>query len=632
LGRTINLNGASFTVIGVMPAALDFPSKDVELWTALQLQQPTRRGPYFLRGVARLKPGVSLEQARAEALNALKSSFEGELLGLNVLPVNEFIVGDVRLALLVLLGAVTLVLLIAAVNVANLTLARSAARVKEISIRSALGAGRARIIRQLLTESLLLALVGGLLGALWSSWGVKLLLKMAPDSIPRLSQIGIDGRALAWTALVSLLTGVLFGLAPAWQSSRLSLNETLKEGGRSGADSPGKRRWRDLLVVSELALAVMLLIGAGLLVKSFWRLQRVDPGVDTDRVLTMQLALRGERYADPQQVDAFYPRLLERIQALPGVRAAAASNSLPPDSTEFSDDFTVEGRPAVPKQPPPIAYVIRVSPDYFRAFGIPLRNGRYFSVADSSNAPLVAVINETMARQFFPNEDPVGKRINTGDEREPTLWQIVGVVGDVKYNGLADEAQPAMYEPLIQATSYNVFLSVKTETADPLSLAAAVRNEIRSLDRELPVTRVRTMEQRIATTVAQPRFGATLVALFAALALILASIGVYGVISYSVTQRTQEIGVRVALGARSRDVLSLVLKQGMTLTATGMGAGLIGSFALTRLMKTLLFDVSATDPLTFILISLLLTAVALLACLVPARRATKVDPMIALRS
>src|SRR5262245_55578391 len=304
-GRTINLNGASFTVVGVMPAALDFPSKEVELWTALQLQQPTRRGPYFLRGMARLKNDVSLDQARAEALNSLRSSFEGELLDLNVLPVNEFIVGDVRLALLVLLGAVTLVLLIAAVNVANLTLARSAARVKEISIRAALGASRVRVIRQLLTESLLLALAGGLLGTLLAMWGVKLLLNLAPENIPRLSQIGVDGRAFGWTAIVSLLTGVILGLAPAWQSSRLDLNETLKEGGRAAAESRGKRRWRDLLVVSELALAVMLLIGAGLLVKSFWRLQRVDPGVDTERVLTMQLALRGQQYADPQQVAAF---------------------------------------------------------------------------------------------------------------------------------------------------------------------------------------------------------------------------------------------------------------------------------------------------------------------------------------
>ncbi len=630
VGRAINLNGASFTVIGVMPAALDFPNKDVELWTPLQLQQPTRRGPYFLTGAARLKPGVSLNQARAEALT-LKSSFEGTI-DFNILPVNDFIVGDVRLALLVLLGAVTLVLLIAAVNVANLMLARSASRAKEISIRAALGASRVRIIRQLLTESLLLALAGGLLGTLWSLWGVKLLLKMAPDNIPRLSQIGIDGRALVWTALVSLLTGVLFGLAPAWQSSRLSLNATLKEGGRSGADSPGKRRWRNLLVVSELALAVMLLIGAGLLVKSFRRLQQVDPGVDTDRVLTMQLALRGPQYADSQQIAAFYARLLERVQGLPGVRAATVSNSLPPNSAEFSDDFTIEGRPTAPNQPPPVAYVIRVSLDYFRAFGIPLRSGRYFNAADSRDAPRATIINETLARKFFPNEDPIGKRINMGDERQPSIWQVAGVVGDVKYTGLAGESQPAIYQPLVQATTGNVFLSVKTEGADPLGLAAAVRNEIRSLDRELPVARVGALKQRFATAVAQPRFGATLVALFAALALILASIGVYGVISYSVTQRMHEMGIRIALGARSRDVLALVVKQGMTLTVIGLGLGLSASFALTRLMKSLLFGVSATDPLTFIIISLLLTSVALLACFVPARRATKADPMIAMRS
>lgn len=630
VGSTINLNGVSFTVIGVMPAALDFPSKDVELWTALQLQPPTRRGPYFLQGVARLKPGVNLDQARAEALNMLKSRFEGEL-DLNVLPVNEFIVGDVRLALLVLLGAVTLVLLIAAVNVANLMLVRSAARVKEISIRAALGASRARIIRQLLTESLLLALAGGLFGGLCAVWGVKLFLKLAPGGIPRLDQIGIDGHALAWTALVSLLTGVLFALAPAFQSSRLSLNETLKEGRSSGNDSPGKRRWRDLLVVSELALAVMLLIGAGLLVKSFWRLQRVDSGVDTERILTMQLALRGQQYAEPRQVGAFYSRLIERIQALPGVRAATASNSLPPDTPEFSDDFTIEGRPAAPDQPPPIAYVIRVSPDYFGVLNITLDRGRYFSTADSDTALPVAIINKTMARQFFTNEDPIGRRINTGTERQPSWWQIVGVVGDVKYNGLAGETQPAMYQPLIQATSWNLFLLVKTESADPLSLAATVRNEIRSLDRELPVSRVRALEEHFAKAVAQPRFGATLVALFALLALILASVGIYGVISYSVSQRTHEMGIRIALGARSLDVLSLVVKQAMKLIVIGLGIGLSASFWLTRLIKTLLFNVSATDPLTFIVISLLLTVVALLACFVPARRATKVDPMIALR-
>jgi putative ABC transport system permease protein len=628
VGRSVTLNGTGFTIIGVMPAGLDFPNKDVGLWTALQLQQPTRRGPFFLTGVARLKSGVSLEQARAEAM--MKSSFRGDV-NLNVLIVNEFIVGDVRMALLLLLGAVTLVLLIAAVNVANLMLVRSAARLKEISIRAALGASRVRIIRQLLTESLLLALAGGLLGLLLASWGGDLLLKIAPESIPRLDRVGIDGSALGWTALVSLLTGVLFGLAPAWQSSRLSLNEALKEGGRSVTESRGKRRSRDLLVISELALAVVLLIGAGLLVKSLWRLQRVDSGVNTERILTMQLALRGQRYADQQRAAAFYQRLLERIQTLPGVRDAAVSNSLPPDSTEFSDDFTIEGRPAVPNQPPPIAYMILVSQEYFRAFNIPLRRGRYFTAADTRDAPQVAIISETTARRFFPNEDPVGKRVNTSNVAQPSWWQIVGVVDDVKYTGLAGETQPAMYQPLAQSPSGSLFLSIKTEVADPLSLVTAVRNEIGSLDGELPISRVRTLEQNFASAVAQPRFGATLIALFAVLALVLASIGIYGVISYSVTQRTHEMGVRIALGARTRDVLMLVVKQGMALIAIGVGVGVIASFALTRLMKTLLFGVSATDATTFVLIPLLLAIVALVACLIPARRATKVDPMVALR-
>jgi len=531
----------------------------------------------------------------------------------------------------VLLGAVTLVLLIAAVNVANLMLVRSSARVREISIRAALGAGRARIIRQLLTESLLLALAGGLVGVLLATWGVELLLKLAPESIPRLDQIGIDGRVLGWTALVSLMAGVLFGLAPAWQSSRLSLNETLKEGGRGATESSGKRRWRNLLVVAELALAVMLLIGAGLLVKSLWRLQHVDAGVNTERVLTMRIAPRGQRYSERQQVRALYDRLLGRIQALPGVRAAALSNSLPPDNTEGSDGFTIEGRPIGPNQEPPVAYVIQASPDYFRTLGLPLRRGRYFSAADTAEAPRVLLINETLQRQFFPNEDPVGKRINRGSEREPVWCEVVGVVGDAKYNGLADTVQPAFYEPLAQLGSLNLFLCVKTESADPLGLVGAVRNEIKLLDAELPVSQVGTLEERFAVAVAQPRFRTTLIAIFAALALVLAAVGIYGVISYSVTQRTHEFGVRLALGAQSGDVLKLVLKQGAVLAVIGVAIGLGASFALTRLLEKLLFNVSATDWTTFSAIPLLLTAVALLACYLPARRTTKVDPMIALR-
>jgi putative ABC transport system permease protein len=531
-----------------------------------------------------------------------------------------------------LLGTVTLVTLIAVVNVANLMLAQSAARVKEISIRFALGAGRVRIIRQLLTESLLLALIGGLLGLMVAWLSVDLLIKTAPEGIPRLEQVGIDASTLGWTALVSMLSSLIFGLAPAWQSSLLSPNEALKEASRSATESRGKRRWRNLLVISELALAVMLLIGAGLFVKSFWRLQGVDSGVNTERTLTMRMALIGQRYAGRQKIDAFYSGLLDRIKALPGVRAAAVSNSLPPDTPNFSDLITIEGRPRTSQdQDPTIALVVRVSQDYFGMLGIPLRRGRYFSAYDTAGSASAAIINETAARQFFPNEDPIGKRINIYSEGQQVWREVVGVIGDVKYNGLAEKTQPACYEPLTQAPPSFAFLIVKTEGPDPLSLVSAVRNEVKSLDRELPVTNVRSLEEHFALSVARPRFQTTLVALFAALALILASVGIYGVISYSVTQRTHEMGVRIALGALSRDVLMLVVKQGMTLTAIGVAIGLIASFALTRLMKTLLFGVSATDAMTFVLIPLLLTVVALAACLIPARRATKVDPLQAIR-
>ena len=630
LGHTLTLGGEAYTVIGILPARLDFTAKEVSVWTTLQLKPPTRRGPYFLTGMARLKKDVSLQRARVE-MSTLKTSYpsgeyilSGQQFNFNALPVSEFILGDVRLALLVLMAAATLVLLIAAVNVANLMLVRSAARVKEISLRTALGASRSRIIRQLLTESTLLALTGGALGTLLAIVGVRVLLKIAPDTIPRLSQVGIDGRVLGWTALVSVVTGLLFGLAPKWQTTRLSLEEALKESGRATTESTGKRRWHSLLVVTELSLAVMLLISAGLLTKSFWRLQRVDSGVSTERILTMQIPLRGPRYEKAQQLDSFYRRLLERIQTLPSVRVVAVSNSLPPDSNEYSDNFSIEGRPAVPNQPPPIAYMILVSADFFRAFGIPLRRGRFFTAADAANSPQVAIVSETTARQFFPNEDPLGKRI-TGQ------GEIVGVVGDVKYSGLADSIQPAIYEPLTQAHTWDAFLSVRTDAADPMSLITAVRDEIKSLDPELPVSQAGTLESRFATAVAQPRFRTTLIASFAALALVLAVVGTYGVISYTVTQRTHEIGIRVALGASRKSVLKLVLGQGTALAIAGVLIGLAASFALTGLLRNLLFNVSATDWPTFAGTTLLLSGTALLACYFPARRATRVDPMQALR-
>jgi putative ABC transport system permease protein len=629
VGRSVNLNGISTTIIGVMPPNLDFPDKDLDLWRAMQLEAPSRRGPYFLTGVARMKPGVQVQQARSES-RTLKSHFGGYNLNFNVLPVNDFVVGDVRPALIAFLVAVTLVLLIAAVNVANLTLVRSASRLKEISIRTALGASRVRIIRRLLTESLLLALAGGVFGTLCAFWGVSALVRFAPENLPRVDQIRIDGFVLLWTAAVSLLTGLAFGLVPAWQGSRLNLNEVLRDGGRTSTESPGRRRGRGALVVAELALAVMLLTGAGLLVKSLWRLQQVDLGINPERVLTMQMSLWGERYEKPEQARDFSARLLERVQSLPGVSAAAVTNSLPPDYTEFSSDFKIEGQ-TPSKDQPQIAYFNLVSPDYFNALGIPIRSGRSFTNADRVDSTSVILINETLQRRFFPNGDPVGKRLNLSTEGEPKWTQIVGVVGDVKYNGMADKVEPAIYQSTLQQPTWGVALVLKTKAVDPLTLTAAARSEIGKLDPALPVTKVSTMEQRVATALAPSRFRTTLIALFAAVALILACVGIYGVISYSVSQRTHEIGIRIALGARRRNVLKLVLGQGAWLAAIGVLLGLAGAFALTRLMAGLLFGVTPTDAVTFTWVPLVLISVALLASYIPARRATKVDPLEALR-
>jgi len=629
VGRRVNLSGVSTTIIGVMPAGLDFPSKEIDLWRAMQLEPPTRRGPYFLTGVGRLKPGVQVQQARAESLT-IKSSLENYNLDFNVLPVNEFIFGDSRPALIALFVAVTLVLLIAAVNVANLTLVRAASRLKEISIRTALGASRGRVIRRLLTESLLLAIAGGVFGTLCAFWGVSALVQFAPENLPRVNQIKIDGFVLLWTAAVTLLTGLAFGLVPAWQGSRLNLNEVLRDGGRSSTESAGRRRGRSVLVIAELALAVMLLTGAGLLIKSLWRLQQVDLGINPERVVTMQMSLRGQRYEKPEAVRELNSRLIEQTRNLPGVRAAALTNSLPPDETEFSSNFIVEGRTPL-KDVPQIAYFNLVSTEYFQALGIPLRAGRTFTSSDSSDSPRVILINETLRRRFFPGEDPVGKRLNLSIAGKPDWTEIVGVVGDVKYNGMADDVQPAIYQTIEQQPAWGFSLILKTDVTDPLTLTTAARNEVSKLDQSLPVTNVSTMEQRVATAMAPPRFRTTLIALFAAVALILACIGIYGVISYSVTQRTHEIGIRIALGAQRRNVLRLVLGQGALLAVIGVGLGLTGAFALTRLMSSLLFGVTPTDAGIFTFVPLGLTAIALLASYLPARRATKVDPLVALR-
>lgn len=628
VGRTISVNGVSTTIVGVMPAQLNFPNQNVQLWRALQWEQPTRRGPYYLTGVARLKPGLPIEQARADSVS-MTSSFDHGNFRFNFLPINTYIVGDVKPALAALLIAVTLVLLIAAVNVANLTLVRAASRVKEISIRTALGASRGRIVRRLLTESLLLAVAGGACGTLCAVWGVSILVKFAPENLPRSNQIKIDGIVLLWTALISLLTGVVFGLVPAWQSSRLNLNEVLRDGGRGTTESAGRRRGRSILVVAELALAVMLVTGAGLLIKSLWRLEQVDLGINPAHVLTMQFALRGQRYLEPGPVREFDERLVEQIKALPGVQAAAISNTLPPEDTDFSSDFAIEGR-APTKDLTQIAYFNRVSSDYFEALGIQILSGRSFTSADKTGTPRVVLINETLRRRFFPGEDPIGKRLNLSIGA-PDWTQIIGVVGDVKYNGMADEVQPAIYQPTTQEPAWDASLVFKTNLANPLSLAPAVRNEIKKLDPDLPITRVATMEQRLSDAVAQPRFRTTLIALFAVVALLLACVGIYGVISYSVTQRTHEIGIRMALGARTGDVLRMVIRQAIVLAVVGVTIGLAASFAITRLMSNLLFGVTATDPLIFVATALVLTTTALLASYLPARRATRVDPLVALR-
>jgi putative ABC transport system permease protein len=637
VGQTVTLNNESYTVIGVMAPDFRFTAfGPAELWTALQLAPPRARPPYYLRVIGRLKPGVNAQQAQAEVTaiaNQIQQQYPSSTFKLvHVEPLKSAIVGDSQLSLSVLLGAVFFVLLIASVNVANLLLARATEREREIAVRSALGASRLRLIRQALTECALLALLGATLGWLLAQWGVDLIVALSPENLPRFDEISVDMRVLGFTLLMTCLSGLVFGLAPALQSSHVDLNSTLKEGGRSGAEG-SRRNWlRSLFIVSEFALALLLLVGAGLMIRSFLGLQRVNPGFAPDRALTAQIVLPQSSYREAARVGAFQRQLLQRVQALPGVESASVSMSLPPNLLIMRNPFAVEGPAPSPGQSLPLAEQLLVSPDYFRALGIQRLAGRVFTDADDANAPQVVIINETLARQYFPQQDPVGKRLQTGDYSPNGPWlTIVGVVADVKYSGLNEPTQPTLYTSFQQNLWWRSMFLVVKAGGDPLGLVNAVRNEVWALDRDLPVSQIKTMDQLMSDAVAEPRAYTLLLGALGAVALLLAAVGIYGVMAYAVTQRTHEIGVRMALGAQSGAVLRLVVGAGMKLALLGMAIGLLAAFALTRLMSKLLFDVSATDPVTFALIALLLMGVALLSCYLPARRATKVDPIAALR-
>ena len=645
VGQQVELNGEAFTIVGV--AAREFESPEFtglgaaeppELWApfAPDLAQWTRGGRSVDACIARLKPGVSVGQAQAE-MATIAARLEAQYpetnknAGVRLASLHEQLVGGSRRALLTFLVAVGFVLLIACANVANLMLARASARRREIAIRTALGASRLRVVRQILTESVMLSLAGGLLGLLFAWWANDLLLALGADSIPRIAGVGLDARVLVFTLAASVLTGVAFGLVPAVQSTRLDLNEALKEGGRSQGQPAARHRARALLVVAETALSLVLLVGAGLLVRSFVRLLAVDPGFDPRGAVTMNVFLPGARYPEDAQHSAFFNAVVERAAALPGVESAGATSNLPVSGNYDRMPVYVEGQPDALAGDAPDAERYMVSADYFRALGVPLVSGRAFDARDREGTPLVAVVGRTMAERFWPNEDPVGRRFKFGDVKNPWI-EIVGVAGDVRHYGLEKEANLQVYLHHLQTPSQVMTLVVRGPSGgDADALARAVRGEVWAVDKNQPVYDVKPMERVVAASVAPRRFNTLVVGVFAAVALALAVIGLYGVMSYTVTQRTHEIGIRMALGAQGRDVLRMIVGQGMWLTAAGMGAGLLGALLLTRAMSGLLYGVSASDPLTFALVAALLAAVAFVACFVPALRATKVDPMEALR-
>jgi predicted permease len=655
IGKKITLDNDDYTIIGVMP--LEFrhpgsqPGSEVEVWVprgfkVLPFNAPPVRGDRRLSIIARLKPSYSLEQAQAE-MNTIASRLQRQYpdqyeeasgYGITLTPLHSEIVGNLRSSLLVLLGSVSFVLLIACTNVANLLLVRSTGRQKEMAVRAALGASRGRIVRQLLTESLLLSFSGGVIGFLLAFWGLRLLVRLSPVSIPRANEIGLNFTVLVFTMAISVLTGMIFGLFPSLQSSKADMNEALKEGGRGGTVGVRRSRARSLLAVAEFALALMLLVSAALLIRSFWRMQNVDPGFNPHNVLTLGTWLPFPNtpekgvYTDGSRRMAFFQQLLRRVEQLPGVKSAGYI-SLPPLSRDKVDRiFTIEGREAQGRPDSLQAQARRISPNYFDTMGITLVAGRAFTDNDDAKSPPVAIINETTARRFWPGEDPVGKRIKMGRPQDNVpWWMIVGVAGDVKTMGLDTETPPEVYLSSHQGPAPLAMTLVVRTVTDPAGFASSVRDEVSAVDINQPVFNVKTMDELLSAASGQRRFLMTLLATFAVAALFLASVGLYGVISYSVTQRTHEIGIRLAMGAQRKDILRLVMGQGLKIALIGTALGLVASIIMTRALSGLLFGVSPVDLISFTLTPLVLSTVAVFASYLPGRRATRVDPIIALR-
>jgi putative ABC transport system permease protein len=665
VGREIRLAGETYTIAGVMPRGMPFFDNlpEVELWTPISFAKDDNlatRNNHFINLVGRLKPGVTVAQAQsdvsaiANAMAEIEPANKG--IGAQIVPLQEQIAGDSRMALLVLLGAVGFVLLVACVNVANLLLARASARSKELAIRASLGASRARIVRQVIVECLPLALIGGLGGVLLATWGIDLISTLLPDSLPRGNEIGVNARVLGFTFGLALLTIVMFGLLPALQAAQTDLRDSMNEGGGPGFGTRRQGRVRRVLIVAEVALALVLLVCSGLMLRTFIKLRQVDVGFNARNVITMRVPLPDAKYPQPLSADdprdpaglAFSDQLLARVSSVPGVQAATTATVFPLGAgAEWGKFLSIEGQPAPPSidQVPLVRFSL-ISNDYFRTFGIPVRQGRAFTNDDKSNSQPVAIVNETLVRRFFAGQDPIGKTIWMGppehllpaDQQTPQnrfiRRTIVGVVSDVKGRSLNQEPPALVYSPLNQyrreGWSNVLMLAVQT-TTPPETVVSAIREQVRLLDADQPITNVRTMDDLLSRALSSAKFSLWLLGLFALLGMLLAAIGIYGVMVTAVTQRTHEIGLRMALGAQTRDVMWLVIRQGMIPVLIGVVVGLAAAIGLTRLMSTLLFEVSATDPLTLALITVLLTIVALIACYIPARRATKVDPLVALR-